>query len=152
MDDHVKKVVIESMKELFEKMFFICLEPVVGLGADAVESASDYYYAGMGYTLDGKESVVHFYLSKALAWQMTGNFMGIDTSSLDEGQVLDTLRETANMGVGGLLGQINPEGTAVLGRPESGKAYDFFPEKLFENSSVIAFRTSSGILCMTIES
>ena len=152
MDDNVKKVVIELMKELFEKMFFIFLEPVAGSAADALESASDYYYAAIGYAVDARETSVHFYLTEALAWQMTGNFMGIDISSpLDEGQVLDTLRETANMAVGSLLGEINPEGTAVLGMPESGKVIDF-SEKLFEDSSFIRFRTSSGVLCMIIKS
>ena len=152
MDDHVKKVVIESVKELFEKMFIIFLEPVAGSAADTLDSASEYYHAVIGYTLDDKKSLFHFYLTKALAWQMAGNFMGVDTSSLDEGQVLDTLRETANMAVGSLLGQINPEGTAVLGMPESGKVTDFFPEKVFEDPSFIVFRTSTGILRMTIES
>lgn len=152
MDDNMKKVVIESMKELFEKMFFIFLEPVAGSAADALESASDYYHAAIGYAVDARETSVHFYLTEALAWRMTGNFMGIDISSLDEGQVLDTLRETANMAVGSLLGEINPEGTAVLGMPESGRVIDFFPEKLFEDPSFITFRTSSGVLCMIIES
>ena len=150
MDDNVKKVVIESMKELFEKMFFIFLEPVAGSAADALESASDYYHAAIGYAVDAGETSVHFYLTEALAWRMTGNFMGIDISSLDEGQVLDTLRETANMAVGSLLGEINPEGTAVLGMPESGKVIDF-SEKLFDDQSFITFRTSSGVLSMIIE-
>ena len=150
MDDNVKKVVIESMKELFEKMFFIFLEPVAGSAADALESASDCYHAAIGYAVDARETSVNFYLTEPLAWQMTGNFMGIDISSLDEGQVLDTLRETANMAVGSLLGEINPEGTAVLGMPESGKVIDF-SEKLFDDQSFITFRTSSGVLCMIIE-
>ncbi|MCK5232570.1 MAG: chemotaxis protein CheX, partial [Desulfobulbaceae bacterium] len=134
----------------FEKMFFIFLEPVAGSAADALESASDCYHAAIGYAVDARETSVNFYLTEPLAWQMTGNFMGIDISSLDEGQVLDTLRETANMAVGSLLGEINPEGTAVLGMPESGKVIDF-SEKLFDDQSFITFRTSSGVLCMIIE-
>ncbi len=152
MTEGEKRIIVETIQELFEKMFFISLNPVVDLEADTLETASVYYHAFIGYETDGKKTVLHFYLADVLAKQITGNFVGIDISAVEERQLLDTVGETANMAVGSLLGQINPEGTAVLGMPESSIDAGFSPEQLLDDDSFIAFRTSSGPMYMIFES
>ncbi|HSR35604.1 MAG TPA: chemotaxis protein CheX, partial [Desulfurivibrionaceae bacterium] len=79
------------------------------------------------------------------------NFLGVDEVDVNESQVLDTVKETANMAVGSLLGRIDPGGTIKLGLPQSQVAAGFSAGALLAEPGLFLFNTEHGLLWIVYE-
>lgn len=154
MDEKFERAVYLSLAEIFGTMFFTEIEPLdefpeeerFGKPYDGVESIIDF---------EGKEcGEVHFYFPKELASNIAANFMGIDESELDEDQMIDTVKECANMAVGCLLGKIDPKGECSLGIPTAETIEGFTPDQLDKFPDLFVFETEFGLLwvdCAEVE-
>ncbi|MDH3393989.1 MAG: chemotaxis protein CheX [Desulfobulbaceae bacterium] len=149
MDDNVKQAVSLSLAEVFETMFFTLLEPVDGIPArDEWSSEKDFVEAEISYTGANNSGELRFFFPQSLARSIATNFLGEPEDNLSDEQLVDTVRETVNMGVGSMLGRIDPDGQCALGIPQARLVSDFTPEKIIADLGLYVFRTSFGFLWM----
>jgi len=147
MDDNVKQAVSLSLTEVFETMFFTLLEPLDGIPArDEWPPEKDFVMAEISYSGGGIVGELRFYFPQSLARSIAMNFLGEQEDSLSEGQLVDTVRETVNMGVGSMLGRLDPAGECTLGIPKARLVDDFSPEAIVAELGLYVFRTASGFL------
>lgn len=150
MNAELKKNLYRTLSDVFETMFFTILEPLPE--PPSLEEVSDqgHLEAVIGYQGE-REGVIRFYFPEPLARYITVNLLGMESTQLTETQLLDTVKETANMAVGSLLGRIDPEGLCNLGIPESRRAVDFPPPTLGSHPGVAAFNSEHGVLWLVYE-
>ncbi len=146
MDERFKKVAQETFGEVFETMFFTFLEPIDELpGPDAFACDDDYIQADISY--HGPHAArFAVYLPRRLATNITMNFLGADEEDINDEQMLDTAKETANMAVGSLLGKIDPAGESKLHIPEATIMEQFSAAEILQESGVLLFNTDFGPL------
>ncbi len=151
MDTNLRQTICETLSEVFETMYFTFLEPLFETPPPEEIVADDGYYEAT-ITFQGvKSGTLSFYLPKNLARGITVNFLGVDEVDVNEAQVLDTVKETANMAVGSLLGRIDPGGATKLGLPQSRVAADFSTEALRAQPGLFLFNTEQGLLWVVYE-
>jgi CheY-specific phosphatase CheX len=150
MDAELKKNLYRTLSEVFETMFFTPLEPLAEPPSPEEISPEDHLEAVIGYRGD-REGTIRFYFPESLARFITFNFMGMDPSQLTDRQLLDTVKETANMAVGSLLGKLDPEGRCNLGIPASRRAVDFSPAELGGHPGVALFNSEHGVLWLVFD-
>ncbi|MDA8164115.1 MAG: chemotaxis protein CheX [Desulfobacteraceae bacterium] len=149
MDVELKKKLYRTLSEVFETMFFTILEPLEEPPVPEEASGEDHFEAVIGYRGD-REGTFRFYFPEQLARYITFNFLGLEPDEVTERQLLDTVKETANMAVGSLLGKLDPEGRCQLGIPESRRAV-FPPPWLAAHPGAAAFNSEQGILWLVYE-
>ncbi len=146
MDESLKNTVYATMSEVFETMFFTCLEPMFEVPPEEEWDMNESYIeASISYK--GEISgLFRFFFPKRLARQITVNFLGIDQSALEERQVSDTAGESANMTAGSLLGKLDPQGSCKLGIPQTKEVKDFSPADLAQETGLYVYNTDFGLL------
>lgn len=107
------KMLETSIFEVFEKMFFLYLEPVKPTGADPCLKAS-ISFTGAG------EGTVDLYLSSDLAIRMAQNMLSIEADEVDDNQREDCAREAVNMICGHFLAMTDRNGHYDLTIPRCG--------------------------------
>lgn len=150
MDADLKKNLNRTLSEVFETMFFTMLEPLQEPPAPEELMQEDHFEAVISFS-GGREGSIHFYFPESLARYITINLSGKKSGQLTEPQLLDTVRETANMTVGSLLGIVDPEGRCRLGIPESRRVGDLSPASLGSHPGVAVFNSERGVLWLVYE-
>jgi len=146
MDQHVRDAIFQTFSEVFETMFFTFLEPVSELPAREEAALPGHYIeASIGYS-GGYRGDFRFYFPLGLAKNITINFLGVNDDEVTGSQIRDTAAETANMAIGGLLGKLDPAGTASLAIPAARELAAFSPASLLEQEGLSLFATEFGLL------
>jgi CheY-specific phosphatase CheX len=147
MEAALRKAVIRSLTEVFEKMFFTILVPSLELEA---ASEDEYLEAVIAYR-GSREGNIRLCFPEALAIYITQNFTGKTAGQLTEALVLDTVRETANVTVGSLLGELCPRGICNLGIPVSRRCDGFSIPAAANHPGACAFDSGMGVLWFIYE-
>jgi len=93
--ENVKEILAESIFEVFEKMFFIFLEP---------GGASPVHDCEAAIRFDGpRRGTMRVLLTRPVARLMVRNMLGLDNGAVTEPHVADCVREAANMVCGNFL-------------------------------------------------
>ncbi|MBU0486149.1 MAG: chemotaxis protein CheX [Proteobacteria bacterium] len=146
MKDSLQKAVYATLAEIFGTMFFVPIEPLDEFPpAESWQGGGDSIEAVIGFNHQ-ESGKVRFYFPLALARKVSANFMGIKESDLEDRQVVDTIKECANMTVGCLLGKIDFEGVCSLDIPEAQEITGFSPEQLAVFPDLCVFETEFGLL------
>ena len=151
MDTNLRQTIYETLSEVFETMYFTFLEPLFETPPQEEIVVADGYYEAIIAFQGVKSGILSFYLPKNLARGITVNFLGVDEVDVNEAQVLDTVKETANMAVGSLLGRIDPVGTMKLGLPQSRVAPGFSAADLLAQPGLFLFNTEHGLLWVVFD-
>ena len=147
MDDKMKQAVNLSLAEVFETMFFTILEPLDAIPAsEDWPSGKDFVEAEISYSGNGIVGELRFFFPQGLARSLAANFLGEPQDKLSDAQLVDTVRETVNMGVGSMLGRIDPNGECTLGIPKARLVDDFTPDGIIADLELYVFRTAFGFL------
>mgnify|MGYP005849848365 CR=1 FL=1 len=154
MKEKFKQVVYAALADIFGTMFFTPIEPVDEMPPkDQWLEGASYIEARIEVTRKETATII-LYFPYELARKVCANFMGVDKALLEEKQVVDTVKEAANMTVGGVLGVIDPCATCTLGIPSSRLVTDFSPEVLAGKACAAVYETEFGYMwmdCGTIE-
>jgi len=89
---------------------------------------------------------LHFYFPMSLAVNIAGGFLGLEEEQLAENQIVDAMRESANMIVGNFLGRLDPDGACSLGIPRAEKVTGFSPETAGKAEDMLAFLSDFGFI------
>nr|MBF0222153.1 chemotaxis protein CheX [Desulfobulbaceae bacterium] len=147
MDTDSLKKLNESAVEVFGTMYYTPIELLPEIPPEDRWNLEENY-AETSISYDG-DQVGHmkFFFPKTLAVNIAGGFLGADESSLQEEQIVDTMREATNMIIGNFLGKIDPAGLCKLGIPAAGIISDFSPKEC-PAGRVVAFMSDFGYLWM----
>lgn len=151
MNAEFKKNLYRTLSEVLETMFFTIIEPLSEPPAPEETSKEDHFEAVIGYQGDRGATTIRFYFPEPLARYITVNFLGIDPAQLTDRELLDTVKETANMAVGSLLGKLDPEGLCTLGIPESRRVDGSSLAALGSHPGVAVFNSEHGMLWLVYE-
>jgi CheY-specific phosphatase CheX len=148
MDLVLRKAFIRSLTEVFEKMYFAVLKP--SAEPELAASPEAYLEAVIAYG-GAREGRIRLYFPEPLARYATHIFMGVAEDQLTEAQMLDTIRETANITVGSFLGELDPSGACRLGIPQSRRCSDFSAAAAGSHAGSCAFDSDFGVLWLICE-
>lgn len=138
--------------EVFGMMYFTPVELLPELPPREDWHRDDpYIKTQIGYSGPLRANLC-FYFPRPLAISITGGFLGIDEENISDQQLIDTMRESANMIVGNFLGRLDPQGACTLGIPEACVAQGFSPETVTPDENLLAFVTDFGLLWMVYSS
>lgn len=147
--DQEKEQLNQSAIEVFGTMYFTPVELLSEVPAkDSWRLEDSYVRTAIGFT-GPLQARLCFYFPRSLAESIACGFLGLDPEELEEGKVIDTMRESANMIVGNFLGRLDPDGACALGIPEAETVTGFSPEAL--DGQVIAFVSDFGFLWLVYE-
>ena len=145
MDEDLRRVIFATFSEVFETMFFTFLEPLEEAPEKAEIGCGRFIEATISYS-GGCNGSFRFYFPWELGKNITVNFLGVDEDEVQDGQIMDTAGETANMAIGSLLGKLDPGGNASLAIPQARMVAEFSPETLLGAPGLCMFNTEFGIL------
>lgn len=132
--------------EVFSTMYFTPVELLPDLPPpDAWRVEEQYVKTEIGYGGPLRARLC-FYFPRTLAVSIAGGFLGIEEESINDQQLVDTMRESANMIVGNFLGRLDPEGRCALGIPAAEVVYGFSPEAIAADGEILAFISDFGLL------
>lgn len=146
----IRAQVIESTSEIFTSMVMMDVQPAV-----VQDQESRLYNNSISGVigLAGKaKGILAIHLPKAIAFQITGNFLGIEVDSMNE-DVEDAIGEIANMLGGSLKTILSDSGKDIdLSLPTtiSGKEYDFQSLKN-AHREIITFVTEGAAFIIEIQ-
>lgn len=89
---------------------------------------------------------LHFYFPMSLATNIAAGFLGLDEDQLTENDIVDTMRESANMIVGNFLGRLDPDGACALGIPQAEIISDFSSESAGGARDLLVFLSDFGFI------
>jgi len=134
--------------EVFGTMYYTPVELLPDLpGQDSWHVENQYVKTAIGYSGPLRASMC-FYFPRSLAVSIAGGFLGIDEEAISDPQLIDTMREAANMIVGNFLGRIDSAGACTLGIPKAGVVQGFSPESVRQEGELVAFVSDFGFLWM----
>lgn len=134
--------------EVFGTMYFTPVELLADLPPKEQWHVDDPYIKTLiGYSGPLRASLC-FYFPRTLAISIAGGFLGIDEEAISDQQLIDTMRESANMIVGNFLGRLDPQGACTLGIPEATVAQGFAPDREAADGDLLAFVSDFGLLWM----
>ncbi len=146
--DSERKQLNASAVEVFGTMYYTPVELLPDLPTqDSWQVEGQYVKTAISY--DGpRRAHLCFYFPRSLAVSVAGGFLGIDEEAVSDQQLIDTMREAANMIVGNFLGQIDPAGECILGIPAAEVVHGFSPEGVVQDGELLAFISDFGFLWM----
>jgi len=148
MEKDLRRLLYETIGEVFEKMFFTFLDMPEDCAQEPDKSEPLFMEANISLTAR-EQGWVRFYFPEALARHITVNFLGIEAHGLDEKKIRDTLGEAVNMTLGSLLGRIDPQAICgTIGIPEVHALQGVSVGDVLANPEVIAFHSEFGWLLM----
>jgi len=132
--------------EVFGMMYFTPVELLPDLPARESWQVEDQYVkTSIGYSGPCRADLC-FYFPRTLALSVAGGFLGTAEESITDQQLIDTMRESANMIVGNYLGRLDPEGACTLGIPVAEMENNFSPEVAPQGGDLLAFISDYGLL------
>lgn len=138
--------------EVFGTMYFTPVELLPELPPEDTWNLEDRYVkTSISYSGPIGASMC-FYFPRTLAVSITGGFLGIDEEAISDQQLIDTMRESANMIVGNYLGRLDPEGACTLGIPNAEVVHGVLPDKAAQGGDLLAFVSDFGLLWMVYSS
>jgi CheY-specific phosphatase CheX len=94
-----------------------------------------------------QEAEMALYFPEKLGANIASGFLGLDVEKLTVEQIVDTMREAANMIVGSFLGKLDPNGECKLGIPAAEMVSGFSPvASAPPESTALAFMSDFGFL------
>jgi CheY-specific phosphatase CheX len=107
---NVKEILAESIFEVFERMFFIFLEP---------GSASPVHDCEAAIRFDGpRRGTMRMLFTRPVARLMVRNMLGLDNGAVTEQHVADCVKEAANMVCGNFLVHLDASKKFTMTLPE----------------------------------
>lgn len=108
--ENVKEILAESIFEVFERMFFIFLEP---------GGASPVHDCEAAIRFDGpRRGTMRILFTRPVARLMVRNMLGIDNGAVTEPHVSDCVKEAANMVCGNFLVHLDASKKFTMSLPE----------------------------------
>ncbi len=108
--ENVKEILTESIFEVFERMFFIFLEPGGRSPGHDCEAAIRF---------DGpRRGVIRILFTRPVARLMVRNMLGLDNGAVTESHVEDCVKEATNMVCGNFLVNVDASKKFTLSLPE----------------------------------
>lgn len=151
LSDELKKELNVAAMEVFGSMYFTPVELLAEVPArDSWRLEESYIKSVIGY--DGPlRATLAFYFPKTLGLSIASGFLGAEGEDLSQQQLLDTMRESANMIVGNFLGRIDPGGDCSLGIPSAELVHGFSPAEVgVQEGEVLAFVSDFGFLWVIV--
>jgi len=134
--------------EVFGTMYYTPVELLPGLpGQDSWHLENQYVKTSIGYSGPLRANMC-FYFPRSLAVSIAGGFLGIEEEAISDTQLLDTMREAANMIVGNFLGRIDSAGACTLAIPAAEINQGFSPESVQQDGELMTFISDFGFLWM----
>ncbi|MDD5759157.1 MAG: chemotaxis protein CheX [Desulfobulbaceae bacterium] len=133
--------------EVFGMMYYTPVELLPELPTQESSSERQYIKTAIEYTGSNRASIC-FYFPRTLAVNIAGGFLGIDEDQISDSQLIDTMREAANMIIGNFLGRIDPDGGCTLGIPQAEVTQGFSPDRARQGDELLAFISDFGHLWM----
>ncbi len=127
ISDETKKNLNEAAVEVFDRMYFTPIELLSGIPPEHEWQLEEKYikatisYSGL------QKAQMELYFPVTLGINIASGFLGIAVEDLDEKEIVDTMREAANMIVGSFLGKSDPHGQCKLGIPSAEMITGFLP-------------------------
>jgi hypothetical protein len=132
--------------EVFGMMYYTPVELLPELpGQDKWRLEAQYVKTAIDYS-GPRGATLCFHFPRSLAVSIAGGFLGIVEEKVADSQLLDTMREAANMIVGNLLGRIDAAGVCTLGIPQAEIVQGYSPETLLQQGETMAFVSDFGLL------
>jgi len=134
--------------EVFGTMYYTPVELLPDLPDQESWHVEDQYVkTSIGYN-GPLQADIRFYFPRSLAVSIAGGFLGVGEEEISDLQLIDTMREAANMIVGNFLGRIDPAGACTLGIPEAEVIQGFSPKSVLPEGDLMAFISDFGFLWM----
>jgi len=145
MHENEKAQLNAAAVEVFGTMYYTPIELLPELPAsDSWHLDPQYVKAEIGYR-GPLSAVLCFYFPRRLAISIAGAFLGMAEEEIVDSQLIDTMREAANMIVGNFLGRIDQAGNCTLGIPAAEVVAGFSPEA-GPGEEIMAFTSDFGLL------
>ena len=136
--------------EVFGTMYYTPVELLPDLpGPDSWQVEDQYVKTAIGYS-GPLQADIRFYFPRSLAVSIAGGFLGVGEEAISDLQLIDTMREAANMIVGNFLGRIDANGACTLGIPAAEVIQGFSPSSVQQEGELLAFISDFGFLWMVI--
>jgi len=149
MNETAKKDLNAAAIEVFGTMYYTPVELLPELPDEkSWQVEPRYVRTAIGYR-GPLAAHLCFYFPRSLAVSIAGGFLGLDEEEISDPQLIDTMREAANMIVGNFLGRIDTEGACTLGIPVAEVTDGFSPAQVKEDGELVAFISDFGFLWMT---
>jgi CheY-specific phosphatase CheX len=110
-EQNIKEIAMMSVFEVFEKMYYIFLEPRNSEASDKERRAVQIQFSG---PLNGE---MHAYYSEALAENMIENALVMEKEAITDQIMEDCLKESINMICGSFLQRLEPDKVSQLSMP-----------------------------------
>jgi CheY-specific phosphatase CheX len=110
-EQNVKENIMIAIFEVFEKMYYIFLEPSDFASASDLKRVVQIQFSG---ALNGE---MHAYYSEALAEAMVENALSMEKEEITDQFIEDCLKESLNMICGNLLQKLEPDKVLKLSIP-----------------------------------
>jgi CheY-specific phosphatase CheX len=138
--ENIKKtseMLMTSIFEVFEKMFFTFLEPL-----DEDEPAWNYDFVTKIQFIGPNKGVMSIYLTNGLAVTMVENMLNIDTEKISNELIMDIAKEAVNMICGNFVRKL-----------DISKVYDLTIPTFEKASGAFSFSESdTGKIALALES
>ena len=135
--------------EVFGMMYYTPVELLPDLPEQERWQVEDHYIKTVIDYSGSLQANICFYFPRSLAVNIAGGFLGLDEEAISDHQLIDTMREAANMIVGNFLGRIDTEGACTLGIPDAEVITGFSPAAVRHEGELLAFISDFGFLWMT---
>lgn len=149
ISDVEKKELNAAAVEVFGTMYFTPVELLPELPDQGNWQLEDQYVKTAISYRGPLTANMRFYFPRSLAVNISGGFLGLAEEMISDQQLIDTMREAANMIVGNLLGRLDPDGACTLGIPEAEVVHGFSPAQVTPEGELLAFVSDFGFLWMT---
>ncbi len=128
--EDIREKINQAAAQVFGAMYFTPVELLPQVPPEHKWNLEDKYIkAAISYS-GPHQAALEFYFPITLGKNITAGFIGVDENALNDNQIIDTMREAANMIIGSFLGMIDPEGASKLGIPKAEMTADFSPVQL----------------------
>ena len=141
-----KKQLNAAAVEVFGTMYFTPVELLPDLPAQDRWQLEDQYVKTVISFSGPRQASMCFYFPHSLAVSVAGGFLGIEEEAVSDQQIIDTMRESANMIVGNFLGRLDPDGACILGIPAAELVHGFSPDAVSQGGVLLAFISDFGLL------
>lgn len=132
--------------EVFGTMYFTPIELLPDLPPrESWQIEDQYVKTAISYS-GPMQAHICFYFPRTLAISIAGGFLGIGEESITDQQLIDTMREAANMIVGNFLGRLDPEGACTLGIPAAEVTAGFTPDGAAQDGDLLTFISDFGLV------
>ena len=144
--DDIRQKLNEAVVEVFGTMYFTPVDLLSEVPSENQWHLQDRYIKAVIAYTGPLAAQMELYFPFSLGSNIAAGFLGIDPEKLNEKQIVDTMREAANMIVGSLLGKLDPHGDCKLGIPAAEMVKDYSPQSVPPGSTALAFISDFGLM------